>query len=780
VADIAHRTARAAVWSLSATVATRLISLISLAVLARLLAPRDFGLLAFALVYITYVETIGDLGSSLALIYWPDRRDDAAQVTFWINCVSGFGWFALTLLLAPTIADFFNSPDGAGIVRLLAWSFPIKYLGNTHDALAQKDLRFGARMIPELGLGISKAVISIALAAAGFGGWSLAWGQLGGLAGWTLLLWIAVPWRPSLRFPKDLLGPMLRYGRGMITVNVLAAVVHHIDLAIVGRMLGATVLGIYQMGSRIPDMSLSVIIWGATKVLFPAFSAVHAAGESLKGAYLQAVRYISLLTIPVAAMLVVTAEPLVLALFGAKWTAAIPILQAMAVYSGLRAIGSPAGDVLKASGRSGLLAWLAVIKAAILIPALIAAATTGSSVMVAVALVAVTAVTTLLNFGVAMVQVRAGVREVGNAIWVSVLGSTLLTIAALLLVRAIDAPPVVALLIVLPAGGAVYLAAVALLDRSALTEVRDKLLPGRAQGDAFVRIGRFLIPSDPKIQRHYIESLSVSHRRRDRILRAFAPGLLLRKGEPVRALEEAMNPAAAEVLRTLTGGAPLRPIVVSDYEGTGRMRVILFLFEEGASEPSAVAKLRPLSGTGASLEGEWEALRTAESFSEELRATIPRPLRYEKSATAEGLLVTHVPGRSAYLEQHDLGGARRAGRHLAAAAEWLALFHNSTRAGSSCAVHGDFWSRNLLMSGSIASGVVDWEHFSASGSPLDDLFHFPLTYGRALRDVAVRRYLQRYARATGRPESIVREWMESYLLLKGGGASRLNRSAFSG
>lgn len=780
MADIARRTARAAVWSLSATVGTRLISLISLAVLARLLAPRDFGLLAFALVYITYVETIGDLGSSLALIYWPDRRDDAAQITFWINLASGLGWFALTMLLAPFIAGFFNSPDGAGIVRLLAWSFPIKFLGNTHDALAQKDLRFGARMIPELGLGIFKAAVSIALAAAGFGGWSLAWGQLAGLAGWTLMLWIAVPWRPSLRFPADLLGPMLRYGRGMITVNVLAAVVHHVDLAIVGRMLGATVLGIYQMGSRIPDMTLSVIIWGAAKVLFPAFAAVHAAGESLKAAYLQAVRYISLLTIPAAAMLVVTAEPMVLALFGPKWTAAIPILQAMAVYSGLRAIGSPAGDILKASGRSGLLAWLAVVKAALLIPALIVAAKSGDAMTVAYALVAVTAVTTLLNFGVAMLKVRVSAGEIVAAIAVSAIGGAVLTLVATLLERAIGARPVVELLIVIPSGAAAYLATVALLDRAALLEVRDKLLRGSGSADGFVRHGRFLIPADARIQGHYIEMLSVSHRRRDRILRAVAPGLLLRKGERVRSLDEAMTPAAAELLRVMTGGAPLRPIVVSDYEGTGRSRLILFLFEAGASEPSAVAKLRPLSGSGAPLQREWEALRTAEAFPVELRSTIPRALRYEKSETAEGLLLTHVQGRSAYLERHDLGGARRAPRHLAAAADWLALFHNATRSGTSCAVHGDFWSRNLLMTGPVATGVVDWEHFAPAGSPLDDLFHFPLTYGRSLRDVDVRRYLQRYARITGRPESIVRDWLESYLLLKGGGASRLNRSAFSG
>ena len=82
-------TARAAVWAFFSTAGAKLITLVGLALLARLLAPREFGLLAFAMVYITYAETIGDLGSGMALVYWPDRRDDAAQVTFIVNALAG-------------------------------------------------------------------------------------------------------------------------------------------------------------------------------------------------------------------------------------------------------------------------------------------------------------------------------------------------------------------------------------------------------------------------------------------------------------------------------------------------------------------------------------------------------------------------------------------------------------------------------------------------------------------------------------------------------------------
>ena len=100
------QTIRAAAWAFLSTGGTRIVTLVSLAVLARLLTPRDFGLLAFALVYITYAETVGDLGTAVALVYWPDRRDDASQVTFVINLAMGLAWCGITLARGPLIGLF--------------------------------------------------------------------------------------------------------------------------------------------------------------------------------------------------------------------------------------------------------------------------------------------------------------------------------------------------------------------------------------------------------------------------------------------------------------------------------------------------------------------------------------------------------------------------------------------------------------------------------------------------------------------------------------------------
>lgn len=412
---LARRTVGGVLWSIFSTAAGKGLSFVSLVVLARLLAPEEFGLFAFAILFLTYLDTVGDLGTGMALIHWPGRRADAAQITFVVSLGMGAVLFLLTQLLAPTVAAFFESPSGEPILRVLGVSLLIKGLGNTHDALCRKGLRFKARVVPEVALAGLKAVVAVTLAWAGFGVWSLVWGQVIGVTAWTLVLWRIVPWRPRWRWPAETARSMFAYGRNIVAVNVLAAVIHHFDAVVVGRWLGVAALGFYQVAYRVPEMAITLLVRQIGTVLFPVFSAIHAAGRSLGAGYLRALRYVSLLTLPVVAGLVVLAEPLVLVVFGEKWAPAVPILQALAIYTGLRSLGSHAGDVLKANGRPGLLAALGLLKAALLVPVLIWVAR-GGAVAVAAGMAGVTGATVLLNLAVVRHVVEIGWGDVIEAL----------------------------------------------------------------------------------------------------------------------------------------------------------------------------------------------------------------------------------------------------------------------------------------------------------------------------------------------------------------------------
>lgn len=410
-----HRTARGVLWALGSTIGGRVVSLLSLAILARLLAPAEFGVVAVALAVLAYLDTVGDLGTAVALVYWPDRWRDVAQVTFVVGIATSLVWLLATIAFAPSIARYFDTPAAEPVLRALAWSFPLRALGATHDALLQKELRFRARLAPELAMLLVKAAVALALAAAGFGVWSLVWGQLAGLALWAAALWIISPWRPGLFFPRDLARPVVAYGRGIVGVNIVAAVVHHADVLVVGRMLGATALGFYQIAYKLPEVAVSTIVTVTSKVLFPAFSKLHAGGRDLRAGYLTALRYVTLLTIPAAVALFLLAGPMVAVLFGPQWGASVPIVRAFAVYVGLRSVGTYTGDLLKATGRSGTLARLGLLRAAILVPALVIAGRR-SAVAVAWAMAVVTGCYLLVSLHVARRTSGASYREMLTAV----------------------------------------------------------------------------------------------------------------------------------------------------------------------------------------------------------------------------------------------------------------------------------------------------------------------------------------------------------------------------
>lgn len=478
---LATTTVWSLMWAFLATAGAKLSWLVALALLARILSPEEFGLFAFGLVYVTYAETVGDLGTGSALVYTPRRVEESAQVTFLFNLAMGAFWFTVTQLAAPWVADFFNNPAGEPILRALAWSFVIKGLGNTHDALCRKRMRFKARLVPELLLALGKAVLAVALALAGFGVWSLVWGQLLGVTLWTLALWRVVPWRPSWSWPREAVLPLVRYGRGIVAVDVLAGIVHHADLVVVGRMIGTAALGFYQIASRVPEMTVTLAVWVTSHVLFPAFSKLHASGSGLRQGFLAALRWISLLTVPAATGLFLVAEPLVLTLFGEQWRPAVPVLEALAVYTGIRSLGSHAGDVLKATGRPGLLAGLGVVKALVLVPALVLAAPYGT-VAVAAALAGVTALTALLNLFVVSRVASIPLPEIARAPGQALAAGALMAAAVWLAGRATGAlAEPLELTVLVVTGVGVYAAALRLLAPDTVRQAIDTFRGGGAE-----------------------------------------------------------------------------------------------------------------------------------------------------------------------------------------------------------------------------------------------------------------------------------------------------------
>lgn len=473
---LASATVKGTFWVYVSNYTGKFLSFVTVTILARLLTKDDFGLAGYAVVTISFLEVLGDLGIGSALIY---HREDpvASDTAFWLNILTSSTLFGLTWLLAPLAGMYFNDPRAIPLIRVLALIFPLSGLQNVHSSLLGKELYFSRKFIPSLVWSASKGTISIVLALLGFGAWSLVWGQVGGQLLSSITYWLVKPWRPSLRFSLDLAGDLLSYGLGLIAVSGLGVFLLNVDYLLIGRYLGATALGVYTLAFRVPELLIKQFCGTLAKVVFPVYSKLRDNLETLRQAFLTTLRYVTVITIPLGLGLALVAEPFVLVVFSPKWREAIPVIRAISIYSLILSFSFNAGDVFKAQGHLKRLTQLSLLRAILMVPAIWwVIRQTGSIVAVGWTLVGIIVLMSTLTlfvvshmfdipFGQIITTIRPAATS-GMLMAVAVFGTLLLTR---------DVIPIVRLILNVAVGALVYLGTLWLFQRQLVLDTVDLL-----------------------------------------------------------------------------------------------------------------------------------------------------------------------------------------------------------------------------------------------------------------------------------------------------------------
>jgi O-antigen/teichoic acid export membrane protein len=462
-------------WAYGSYVGGRLLVLVSTAILARLLEPADFGLVALALVFTALLESVSDLGVGQALVIVRGEEDEVhrrAETAFAFSLALGAALTLVTAAVAPLAALFFDQPELTGLLAALGTNFLLRSLGSTHYALSQRRLDFRARTAAEMADVVVRGLAGIGLALAGAGAWSLVIGYLVGTATLTAVLWALVPWRPRLRPRRSDLRELIGFGGTLSAVSVIGAVIGNADYVFIGRVLGPASLGLYTLGFRLPELIVVNLAIVAGQVLFPAFAAVERA--ALAHAFLVSLRYTLMVALPAAATLVALAEPLTLAAFGERWRGSIAPMQLLTVYALGVAIGIPAGTAYKAVGRAGVLLKLAIPRGLLLV-ASIAVLIDRGIVAVAACQAAVAALFAAIGIALACRLLAVSVRSVWTAAWPS-LASAIAMLAVMLPLEAAIDRAWLSLLAAGALGSAAYLAALWQLDRASIVRLRDMAL----------------------------------------------------------------------------------------------------------------------------------------------------------------------------------------------------------------------------------------------------------------------------------------------------------------
>lgn len=375
--EIAHKTAWGFIWNFSAYFLGKIIVLITTAILARLLAKSDFGLVAVAVVAINYLSVLKDLGLGVALIQRKGDVQEAANTVFTINLFLGLALTAIVIPLAPFVAAYFHDPQVTPVLRWMGASFIVNALGSVHTNWLVRDLDYRRKLVPELGGALTKGVISIGMAYLGYGVWSLVFGQIAGALASLILVWIILPWRPRFVIDRNVAGSLMKFGASVTLIDIITQITDNIDYVIVGRFFGLVPLSIYTLAYRLPEMLLIGNLWVMGGVVFPAFSSIQDRPDDLRRGFLASVRVVELFAVPICLGLLIAADPIVRVVFGDQWLEAIPVLRVLAIYAWVYSLGYHVGGFYKAIGRPDILLRLSLLTLVIILPCLLLGARFG-------------------------------------------------------------------------------------------------------------------------------------------------------------------------------------------------------------------------------------------------------------------------------------------------------------------------------------------------------------------------------------------------------------------
>ncbi|MBI1784694.1 lipopolysaccharide biosynthesis protein, partial [Candidatus Sumerlaeota bacterium] len=321
---------------------------------ARLLTQKEFGVNNMITVLEGFLEIAAELGLGAALIQRSALRQEHLASAFWATLATGLGAMILFAACGPIFSSFYREPSLVALSLFVAFSLPAGTLKVVQYSILSREMKFRTLAVAEITALVISGGISLTLAFWGFGVWSLAASFVINDVMFTLLLWLASPWRPSLQFDRAALKELLLFGVPMTGTQMIGHTAISIDSVLVGRFFGPAPLGLYTLALSIVVVPVNNVFQVVNRVIFPAFSLIQEDKARIKELYLKFSGAIMLLVAPVYLGLAVTAGPAVQFIFGEKWIEAVPILQVFCLRGLLGLVGGMNTNLFLSQGRADL------------------------------------------------------------------------------------------------------------------------------------------------------------------------------------------------------------------------------------------------------------------------------------------------------------------------------------------------------------------------------------------------------------------------------------------
>lgn len=361
--------AKGAVWMVAMRLIDRLVGFASTIILARLLLPADFGLVALATTAIAVLDIWAEFGFDLALIRNQKAERRHYDTAWTLMALRGLIVGLLILASADWVARFFAEPRVEYVLYALAAMSLIEGCQSIRVVDFRKDLElhreFGFLMTAR----VVQFAVTVGLAFAWRDYWALVAGILANRSTRLVASYVLAPYRP--RPTLSAFGELFGFSKWVVVNSLLNFATNRLDTFVVGRVSGVGALGIYNMAYEVSNMATTELVWPISRALFPGFSKLQDSREELVKSYNMSLALIVLIALPVTVGIGLTSEYIVLLLLGAKWAPAVPVMQVLVIYGGMRVLLANTGGLYLALGRPYLIAAMALANLAVLAPMMI-------------------------------------------------------------------------------------------------------------------------------------------------------------------------------------------------------------------------------------------------------------------------------------------------------------------------------------------------------------------------------------------------------------------------
>ena len=348
--NLSQRAIRGGVWVFACRIIERSFSIIRIIILARILAPSVFGLMGIALLTMATLETFSQTGFQTALIQKKENIESYLNVAWTVMIVRGLIIFSILYIFAPYASIFFNTPEAKLIIQIIGFSILFQALTNIGIIYFQKELEFNKQFIYQLSGTLADFTVAVSAALILRSVWALVFGLLAGNLTRFITSYLIHPYRPHFSFDLDKVKELFGFGKWILGSSILIFLLTQGDDIFVGKLLGATMLGFYQIAYKISNMPATEITHVISQVSFPVYSKIQDDIPKLREAYLKVLQLTAFLSFPIAGLIFVMAPEFTRIFLGEKWMPMVPAMQVL-VFAGLvRSIAATTGPIFYAVG----------------------------------------------------------------------------------------------------------------------------------------------------------------------------------------------------------------------------------------------------------------------------------------------------------------------------------------------------------------------------------------------------------------------------------------------